>query len=167
MQVRILTHCDAEAFIALRRERLIVAPRAFAESVAEHDSLSPEAIAARLKITSGDNFVVGAFVDDQLAGIAGFSRILRAKSRHKGVIWGVFVRENARGKGVGRALLQALIEHARREPGLEQIQLTVSVGQTAARSLYLSLGFEVFGHERHALKVDGEYVDEDHMVLWL
>ena len=30
-----------------------------------------------------------------------------------------------------------------------------------------SLGFEVFGTERHALLVDGEYVDEHHMVLWL
>lgn len=53
--------------------------------------------------------------------------------------------------------------------GLEQILLTVGDQQTAAKSLYASLGFTVFGHERHALKIgDGpaaEYVDEDYMVF--
>ena len=68
---------------------------------------------------------------------------------------------------MARALFEVLLERARSQPGLEQILLTVAVEQTAAKRLYRSLGFEVFGHERHALKVDGAYVDEDHMVLWL
>ncbi|MBZ5600952.1 MAG: GNAT family N-acetyltransferase [Acidobacteriia bacterium] len=166
MQVRILTESDAEAFRILRRERLHQEPHAFAESIAEHDALSLETIRTRLR-RSGENFVVGAFEDEELVGIAGFSRSPRVKSRHKGIIWGVYVRSRARGQGAGRALISALIDRARVEPGLEQIQLSVSIGQEAARRLYESLGFEVFGRERHALKVDGHYVDEDHMVLWL
>ena len=160
-----LCESDAESFRQLRRERLIEEPRAFAESVEEHDALSLENIRTRLRHASGENFVVGAFEGDELIGMAGFSRSPRRKSRHKGVIWGVYVRASARGRGVGRAILSALIDRARGE--VEQIQLSVSVGQTAARALYESLGFEVFGRERHALKVDGEYVDEDHMVLWM
>ncbi len=160
-----LSESDAEAFRKLRRERLTEEPRAFAESVEEHDAISLETIRARLRDSSGENFVVGAFEGGELVGMAGFSRSPRKKSRHKGVIWGVYVRASARGRGVGRALLTALIERARGE--VEQIQLSVSVGQIAARKLYESLGFDVFGRERHALKVAGEYVDEDHMVLWL
>src|SRR5581483_5068451 len=167
MQVRILTECDADAFRRIRRERLEQSPRAFAESIPEHDALSADTILTRLRQASGENFVVGAFVNDELVGIAGFSRSPRLKSRHKGVIWGVYVRPTVRSQGAGRALITALIDRARREPGLEQIQLSVSTGQDSARALYESLGFEIFGHERHALKVDGEYVDEDHMVLWL
>jgi len=34
-----------------------------------------------------------------------------------------------------------------------------------ARSLYRSLGFRSFGIEPRALKVDGSYVDQEHMVL--
>lgn len=160
-----LSESDAMAFRTLRRERLQQEPYAFAESLEEHDSISVETIAARLRHSSGENFVVGAFEGDELVGMAGFSRSPRRKSRHKGTIWGVYVRASARGKGAGRALLTALIDRARGE--VEQIYLSVSVGQVAAKRLYESLGFEVFGRERHALKVDGVYVDEDHMVLWL
>jgi ribosomal protein S18 acetylase RimI-like enzyme len=165
MHVRMLAESDADQFRKLRRERLEHDPRAFAESVEEHDALSPEVIRTRLRHASNENFVVGAFDGDELIGIAGFSRSPRKKHRHKGVIWGVFVRPDARGKGAGRALLEALIARARTE--VEQIQLSVSATQSAARDLYLSLGFEIFGRERHALKVDGHYVDEDHMVLWI
>ncbi len=167
MQVRLLNESDTDAFRKLRRERLEQSPRAFAESISEHDALSPDVIRNRLRHASGENFVVGAFLDGELVGIAGFSRSPRAKTRHKGVVWGVYVRSHARGKGAGRALISALIDRARQEPGLEQIQLTVSIGQESAHALYRSLGFEPFGREKHALKVDGQYVDEDHMVLWL
>jgi RimJ/RimL family protein N-acetyltransferase len=51
--------------------------------------------------------------------------------------------------------------------GLEQVGLSVSVPQEAARRLYDALGFEVYGYEKHALKVGGTYVDEEHRVLWL
>src|SRR5262245_36858274 len=103
MRIRMLCESAAVAFRALRRSRLEEDPRAFAESVEEHDSISLETIAARLRHSSGENFVVGAFDGDQLVGMAGFSRNLRRKSRHKGTIWGVYVRATARGKGAGRA----------------------------------------------------------------
>ena len=167
MRVRVLTPDDAIPFSKLRRERLEQAPRAFAESLAEHDALPLAKIAERLA-RSNHNFVVGAFTPKaELVGMAGFARNPRLKSHHKGVIWGVYVRPQWRGTGVGRTVLSELLKQARTLAGLEQIQLTVSTSQTAAKKLYESLGFEVFGHERHALKVDGEYVDEDHMVLWL
>jgi RimJ/RimL family protein N-acetyltransferase len=83
------------------------------------------------------------------------------------MIWGVYVRPAYRKRGVARAVFRTLLERARMQEGLEQIVLTVAVDHPAAKRLYQSLGFEVFGHERHALKVDGAYVDEDHMVLWV
>ncbi|MGP8234474.1 MAG: GNAT family N-acetyltransferase, partial [Limisphaerales bacterium] len=57
-----------------------------------------------------DNFVFGAFQEGQLVGTAGFFRYPLAKARHKGRIWGVYVRANCRGRGIGRALLIALLE---------------------------------------------------------
>lgn len=168
MDIRALTRADLDAFQRLRRERLEREPRAFGESLAEHDATPPEAVARRLDSSSDDQFVIGAFAPGgQLVGIAGFARNMRLKSRHKAVIWGVYVQPTWRNQGVARAILTKLIERAKKNPGVEKIILTVASDQTPARRLYLSLGFEIFGKEKHALKVDESYVDEDHMVLWL
>ena len=70
-----------------------------------------------------------------------------------------------RGKGIGRKLLSSLLEIAKQDQSLEQIHLAVSTTQDAARHLYRSLGFESYGIEPRALKIDSTYVDEDHMVL--
>jgi ribosomal protein S18 acetylase RimI-like enzyme len=102
-----------------------------------------------------------------MVGQAGFFRYEGRKERHKGRIWGVYVTPAARGQGVARAMLTLVLQRARSYPGLEQVTLSVSVQQEAARRLYHSLGFEVYGYERHALKVGDVYVDDEHMVLWL
>jgi RimJ/RimL family protein N-acetyltransferase len=168
IQIRELKREDADAFRVLRRERLEIAPHAFAESIPENDAITPASIAARLSASSPENFVMGAFAPgDHLVGMAGFSRSPRIKTHHKAVIWGVYVQPTWRNQGVARAIFQALIERARENAGLEQILLTVAADQIAAKRLYTSLGFETFGHEKHALKIDNGYVDEDHMVYWL
>ena len=168
MEIRALTWADVAAFQRIRRERLEQEPRAFAESLAEHDSTSAETIAKRLESSSPDNFVMGAFAPGgDLVGMMGFARNLREKCRHKGLIWGVYVQPAWRKQGVARAMLSELIERVKANPGVEKIMLTVAADQMAAKRLYESLGFEACGQEKHARKVDGDYVDEDHMVLWL
>lgn len=89
------------------------------------------------------------------------------KTRHKGRIWGVYVTPSERAHGVGRRLLQALLERAGEIEGLEQIMLSVTETQSAALALYRSLGFESFGHEPRALKIGDRAIDEEYMVLRL
>lgn len=96
--------------------------------------------------------------------MAGFYRYQNAKARHKGRIWGVYVRASCRGQGMGRALMTALLNRIR-SSGAEQVALTVVCGQEAARSLYCSLGFRPYGVEPHGLKMDGRYLDNEHLVL--
>ena len=92
MIVRVLTPEDALPFQRLRRERLEQSPKAFAESIAEHEAIPLSTIAARLS-RSNDNFVMGAFTPErELAGMAGFAREDRLKTRHKAVVWGVYVQ---------------------------------------------------------------------------
>jgi GNAT superfamily N-acetyltransferase len=67
------------------------------------------------------------------------------------------VAPDARGDGLGRALLQTLLEHAR-ERGLTHVKLwTVHVLDSAAR-LYLELGFQCT--ERHPTRAFGVDLDE-------
>jgi ribosomal protein S18 acetylase RimI-like enzyme len=79
---------------------------------------------------------------------------------------GGYVSQECRGKGVGRALLAELIGLLRLLPGIEQVALAVSSKNAGARGLYESLGFEVYGCEKGALKIGEEYVDEELMVLY-
>ncbi len=79
----------------------------------------------------------------------------------------MYVRSNGQGKGIGKALLAEAIERAKALPGLEQIELCVVTRNTRARNLYASLGFSSCGIDPRALLVDGEYFDEERMVLFL
>ena len=84
--------------------------------------------------------VAGAFVEAELVGMAGFFREKHLKARHKGRIRGVYVRADYRGRGIGRALLVAGLERVKAIPGLEQVILSVTSSQAAARDLYRPLG---------------------------
>jgi ribosomal protein S18 acetylase RimI-like enzyme len=82
-----------------------------------------------------------------MVGHAGFIRHDGRKVQHKGTIWGVYVTADARGQGVARAVLSQLLARVRGYVGLEQVTLSVSVPQEAARRLYRAFGFEVYGYE--------------------
>jgi len=72
-----------------------------------------------------------------------------------------------RGRGIGRALLEALVARARALPDLASLHLWVTAGQDAARRLYSSCGFEVYGREPDALRVEERSYDQEYMIRFL
>lgn len=167
IEIRSLDSDDASAWWTLRLEALQCEPEAFSASVDAHHNLREDDVRARLSDDPEKTFVIGAMVAGELVGTAGFVREDGLKERHKGRIWGVYLGARVRGKGIGRMMLQYLLDRASQIVGLEQIRLSVATTQTAAISLYRSLGFTPFGCEIHALKVRGRYLDEEYMVLFL
>jgi L-amino acid N-acyltransferase YncA len=169
MEVRILKEADAEAFWNIRLRALKDNPESFGASYEEilERGIAGVTQGLRKRATSSDDATFGAFDGKTLVGIAGFEREEETKKRHKGVIWGMYVPQELRGKGTGKALLQAAIAYAKTLPGLEQINLAVVLTSKEARHLFISLGFETYGLERQALKLHDRYFDQELMTLRL
>ena len=169
MEVRILTEKDGEAFWNIRLRALRDDPESFGSSYEEilERGIAGATQSLRKRDTSPDDVTFGAFEGGALAGIAGFRREEEVKKRHKGVIWGMYVPRETRRQGAGKALLLAAIAYARTLAGLEQINLSVVLTSREARLLFISLGFETYGLERHALKLHDRYFDQELMTLHL
>ena len=165
MNFRILKESDAQLYQDLRLSALKINPEAFGATYESEVKFTLETVVERLK-PNDDKFVLGAFVDrNLLAGIVTFIRESSPKTAHKGNIYGMFVNPETRGQGVGKSLMLELIKKVKDCHGLEQINLTVVSNNVRAKNLYKSLGFEVYGVEKNALKFNGQYFDEDLMVL--
>jgi ribosomal protein S18 acetylase RimI-like enzyme len=165
MIIRKLQPEDAHSFRQLRLKALRDHPDAFGASYEDWRDLPIESVKERLE-SSDSRFILAAFTDNgELAGMVGFSRETSRKTRHKGVVWGMYVDSAYRGQGIGRRLLAELIRLAESLPEIEQLHLAVVHSNVPARRLYESFGFVTFGTEVHALKLDDEtYYDEDWMV---
>jgi ribosomal protein S18 acetylase RimI-like enzyme len=159
--VRRLGPDDAAAFQALRLEGLVADPCAFAASHDEEAGNSLIEVAARLERQP----VFGAVAGGILLAVAGFAVPEAAKKRHKGLLWGVYVREAARGRGLGRAVVARVIEHARAH--VVQLHAAVVTSNHPARCLYRSLGFEPYGLEPRGLACAGRYFDQELLILLL
>lgn len=156
-RVRALKEDDWVAFRALRLAALSDTPEAFGASHAE-EAARPEAFFRARLAADPPSQVFGAFSNDDLVGIAGFLAGSSAKARHKGQLWGVYVRPDRRKDGVGQALVEAVVAHAARHVTI--LQARVVTTNRAAHTLYSRLGFTPYGIESKALCVDGTFYDE-------
>ena len=155
-EIRRLTRADADVVLYrdIRLEALKASPEAFGSTFETEDAQPLNWFSDRL----GGSELLGAFCDAKLVAIAGFAIQQGQKMAHKGIIWGMYVRPQARRTGIGRRLVEAIVDLARHR--VELIRLSVVRGNEQARCLYASLGFREYGVEKNALKQDGRYYDE-------
>ncbi len=162
-EIRRLSVSDAAEYRKLRLSGLRAHPEAFGAAWEEEAAQPLAWFADRLdrNVIFGGGLVAASVP----RGVAGFYVSDSAKQRHKGVLWGMFVQPEARGTGLGPALVARVLEHARQT--VEEVRLTVVATNTAAIRLYERAGFERYGVERRALKVGDDYHDEVLMALSL
>ena len=167
MEIRVLDANDAAEYRIMRTEALRAEPFAFGTDYDSYLTKTDEEIRSQLPLVEDLSFTLGAFLDGKLVGSASLFRYKMVKFRHGADLSAMFVASSARGKGVGKALVAALIERARTFKGLEMISLTVTHTQTAAIQMYRNAGFETWGKSLRTLKVGEEYADFEHMTLRL
>lgn len=164
MTVRRLLPADVQVYRELMLEAYERHPEAFTSSYSERAALPKSWWESRLSADAqAPEIVLGAFRDDELAGVAGVSFESREKARHKATLFGMYVRPAHQQHGLGRELVLAALEHARARDGVMIVQLTVTEGNTSALSLYEQCGFVRFGLEPFAVAVGARFVSKVHM----
>ena len=130
----------------IRLEALKLSPEAFSSTFAAESAEPLSWFADRLDRAA----VFGAFGGADLLGIAGFFAKQGRKEAHKGALCGHVCSAECEKGGIGRRLVEAVIDHARRQ--VELIQLSVVSDNEPARRLYADLGFVEYGIEKNACK---------------
>jgi ribosomal protein S18 acetylase RimI-like enzyme len=164
VDIRRLTAADATVYRALRLRAFRDHPEAFITSHEEFEAQAPAESEKRLGEAHAKFW--GAFERGELCGYVGLEREKRIKARHKAKLIGMYVAPECTGRGVGRALVEALLKEARND-GLELVVLTVTEGNSTAAKLYERCGFRSFGVEPRAIKVGERAYGKNHMVLEL
>lgn len=154
IDIRRLVQADSVLYRGIRLEALQGSPEAFGSSFEFETGQPLSWFADRL----AGSTVLGAFHGGQLVGTAGFAIQQGPKRAHKGLLWGMYVRPDARKASVGRRLVEAVCDLAGQQ--VELIQLTVVRDNVQARSLYAKMGFLEYGLETNALKHHDRYYDE-------
>lgn len=159
---RLLIASDYKAFSQLRSLGLKTDPTSFWAT--ELEELPVRKARFQSTIEHPDNFILGAFANNNLVGILGFLREEKSKLIHKGSFWGVYIHPDHRGKGYAKSIMRSSIEAAFQLEGLRQINLSVGGHNEAALTLYQKVGFKIYGDEKNASKVNGEFYDELYLV---
>jgi putative acetyltransferase len=118
---------------------------------------SPDAIRKQLEAISPDEVQIVAVVEGRAVGRA---QLQPGKGRraHAGyIIMGV--HDDFHGRGIGSALMAALIDSADNWLDLKRLELGVWTDNEPAIAICKKFGFEIEGRERAYAYRDGEYVD--------
>ncbi|HEV2235855.1 MAG TPA: GNAT family N-acetyltransferase [Ktedonobacterales bacterium] len=160
VRLRAATAADAPALMALMAAET-------AESVygvMELDELNRDEARERQRIQrftdDANNVLLIAEADGAVVGALDFTTAPLKRMRHVGRL-GISVAAAWRERGVGRALLVALLEWARAHPTIEKVTLGVLSTNARAIHLYEALGFVEEGRQVRAFRLGpGEYVDD-------
>ena len=153
MEIRLANRADAEAIAAIynheaTRERttMDLRPRSVAEQ--------REWLAER----SGAHSVIVAVLEDSVAGFASLSPYRTRPGYNTSVESSVFVRRDSLRQGIGRALLDRLVELAA-EHGFHTMIARIAGENVASVELHKRCGFQLVGVEREVGRKFGRWLD--------
>ncbi len=166
MEIRRLKSQDATPYREFMLEGYALHPVAFTASVSEREPFPMTWWEGRVKDgDAAEEIVVGAFDGERLAGVVGLCFEQRPKTRHRALLYGMYVHADYAHRGLGRRLVVEILEEARQRDGVRIVTLTVTEGNREAEALYLKCGFASFGVEPFAVALDDGFASKIHM--WL
>ncbi len=157
MRIRPATTDDAEATAAIYNAEVVESDVTF--------DLVPRTLdeqRAWLDARSGALEVVVAELDDQVVGFASLSAYKERPAYRATVEDSVYVGAAARGRGIGRALLNEIVDVASAR-GFHTVIGRIVGGHDASIRLHRAAGFEHVGTEREVGRKFGRWLDVEIM----
>jgi RimJ/RimL family protein N-acetyltransferase len=158
VQIRHAVVADARALLAYLRQ--VGGETAFLSFGAEGPPMTEDEERVYLaRVAARDNaLALLAEWNGQLVGCLTFSSGNRTRTRHIGE-FGISVARVCWGIGLGRRLMQLLIDWAVAGAVVRKINLLVRCDNARAIALYESFGFSIEGRIRRELVVNGDFHD--------
>ncbi len=166
--IRAIRPDDASALRELRLQALRDHPLAFTADLDESEAHPIEYWRdwATRGAAGSNELIMVADARGALEAMTGIYTPKQPKLRHSGIIWGVYVKPEARGRGLGEALIRSALDWAR-EKKLMTVRLSVVATNHSAKRCYERCGFAVYGVEPMAVQWEGKFYDEFLMVCRL
>jgi ribosomal protein S18 acetylase RimI-like enzyme len=146
IEIVLLKPSEWEIYKTIQLEALKEDPQAFGASYKEWINFSDEKWTERPSNKNSRIFVA----KDHSAPI-GLVGILLKPEKAIAEMWGMYINNNYRGKGLGKKLINTAVSELKRVSKVAKIQLMVEYSITPAQMLYRSLGFQPIGTTEYIL----------------
>ena len=154
--IRKLSINDVNEYKAIRLELLMNEPASFGSSFEEEDDFDFSMWTNRL--TKKNISAFGALNNNELVGIVLGVINPRKKIKHIATLNSMYVKPEYRSQGIGEKLIEKTVTYLF-EQSIEIINLSVATNNKKAISLYEKLGFNIYGEQKNAIKLNDEYID--------
>lgn len=105
------------------------------------------------------SYLLFAEVEGKLVGMVGALKNSSKKRSHAASIVAVFVDSSYRGRGIGKRLMQNILNLLKEDPQIIKVDLDVNTQNKEAVRLYESCGFEIVGTYHKELYYEGDFYD--------
>ena len=160
--IRVPEIIDAQAVLDLKRNYLInttTLPLTIDEY--PNDVEKESSLIEAYKKSKNSVFLI-AEINGEFVGNIDLTGSKRSKMDHTGMI-GMGIKEQWRNQGLGKILIQSVIDWAKINPVIQIIWLDVYATNEIGYSLYKKMGFEVSGIIKGFFKEGGTYIDKVQM----
>ncbi len=155
MRGLVIRRCEPENYGAVHL--VYSSPRSMSGTIGVPFS-SVQEVREELAQERDGSFPLVACVGGEIVGQLTLMVYMNPRTSHSGH-FGIAVRDDWRGKGVGTALMEACVDLADNWLDLTRLDLRVYTDNAPAIALYQKFGFEIEGTHRRFAYRNGEYVD--------
>jgi len=109
-----------------------------------------------------NNVIMVGIVDSQIVSVGSLVHPKKERMKHVATL-GITVLKAYWHQGIGKRMMQALLDYAQESSDIEVVYLDVRTNNTVAIKLYESLGFTKIGEFPYHMKINGKYASTDMM----
>jgi len=139
----------------IRLEALKKSPDGFVSSFEEENKTPDNMWAEQLE----NSIKFGYFINDEIVGCSGLLIEKATKISHTGSLFGMYVKDDFRGSGVGFTLVNFVKNYAK-ENHIKHLYLGCNAENRGAVKLYKKCGFKIYGTRPDYTKIDNKFYDD-------